>query len=394
MARAVVTTEAARSTATDDLKVLLVAGVVVGHATLAWTDNEAWVLEEPPVREPLLIGLNLLALLAVLFAMPAFFLLAGAFSPPSLARKGTRRFLADRALRLGVPLVVYLLVMAPVVEYADMLNSGEWDRGFPSFVPYSWAHHAPGPLWFVEVLLLFSVAYAVLRSARSPASRPATPLRAAPLVLAGLAVAAASVGVRLVLPLGEEAADVPGLQDLYLAQAPAWVASFALGVVGAERGWWDRIPPGVSRWLLRAAWSATAGVVVVVSVTAEVLGADVETFFGGGTWQSVVLALLEGALVVTMPLWLWDVFRRRAGPQGRLLRELSRAAFAAFVVHQIVLVGTVLATRLVPWPPEIEYLAAAALALVGSFGLGALLVRLPVVSRVLESRPATASSSG
>jgi peptidoglycan/LPS O-acetylase OafA/YrhL len=62
---------------------------------------------------------------------------------------------------------------------------------------------------------------------------------------------------------------------------------------------------------------------------------------------------------------------------------MGRAAFAAYLLHQVVLIGTVLATRHVGWPPELEWLAATALAVIGSFGIGALFVRLPGVSHVL-----------
>ena len=74
------------------------------------------------------------------------------------------------------------------------------------------------------------------------------------------------------------------------------------------------------------------------------------------------------ALVVAMPLWLVDVFGRRVSRQGRLLQQMSRAAFAAFIIDQVVLVGAVLATRRVGWSPEAKYLIAAALAVAGSFG--------------------------
>jgi hypothetical protein len=43
-------------------------------------------------------------------------------------------------------------------------------------------------------------------------------------------------------------------EDLYLAQAPAWVIGFTLGIVGAERGWFDRISPATSRPLFHVAW--------------------------------------------------------------------------------------------------------------------------------------------
>jgi hypothetical protein len=361
----------------DNLKVMLVAGVIVGHVTMAWTLNEAWVLDEPPVREPLLTLLNLVALVGVLFAMAAFFLIAGWFTPRSLERKGLRRFLVDRTLRLGVPLVFYLVALAPFVEYVDSDFVG-WNQGFPAFVTYIWRHPAPGPMWFLEVLLLFSVVYAIVRTVLPKRTMTPTPVQARYLLAAGLFVAVMSYAIRVGAPVGEEVSE-----DLYLAQAPAWVTGFMLGIVGAECGWIDRISPATSRRLFHVAWSAVAGVVIVVAVTVGAMGGDIDDFFGGGTWQSLSLAVLEGALVVAMPLWLLDVFRRRVNHQGRLMQRTSRAAFAAFVVHQVVAIGAVLATRYVSWPPEVEFPVAATLAVIVSFGVGSLLAQLPGVSRIV-----------
>jgi peptidoglycan/LPS O-acetylase OafA/YrhL len=365
----------------DDLKVWLVVGVIAAHAVAAWTAQEGWVLEEPPVREPLLTFLNLASLVGVLFGMATFFLVAGMFTPASLARKGCRRFAVDRLVRLGVPLLFFLVVMAPVVEFAA--DDVDWDRGFPAFVVHTWQHPAPGPTWFLEVLLLFSLGYAALRAVRPrPAAGPGSPT-VGHVVAAITAVGLVSFVVRLVVPFASERDDIPGLNDLYLAQAPAWLAGFVLGVVGAERGWFGRLPPRLSAWLFRVAWSAVAALVVVVVVTVGILGADVTVFYGGWRWQSLVFALLEGAVAVAMPLWLCDVFRRRVRSHGRLMTVSGRAAYGAFLVHQVVLVGAVLATRLVAWPPEVEFLAATTLAVAGSFGCAALLTRVAGVARVL-----------
>jgi glucans biosynthesis protein C len=140
VAQAAVRARRARQVWADDLKVWLVVGVITAHAVAAWTANEGWVLEEPPVREPLLTLLSLASLVGVLFGMATFFLIAGAFTPPSLTRKGTRRFVFDRLLRLGVPLLFFLVVMAPVVEFAD--DDVDWDRGFPTFVVSTWQPRA------------------------------------------------------------------------------------------------------------------------------------------------------------------------------------------------------------------------------------------------------------
>ena len=77
--------------------------------------------------------------------------------------------------------------------------------------------------------------------------------------------------------------------------------------------------------------------------------------------------------------------KRRPSPSRRSSsgHRWSRAAFAAFVLHQVVLVGIVLASHAVTWPPELEYLSGAALGVVASFALGSLALRLPGVARVV-----------
>jgi hypothetical protein len=92
---------------------------------------------------------------------------------------------------------------------------------------------------------------------------------------------------------------------------------------------------------------------------------------------------MEGALVVTMPFWLVDLFRRRFTRQGPILQEMNRAAFAAFLIHQLVLVGLVLGSRQLPWAPEVDFLVVSSLGVVVSFLLGSALIRVPGVSRVL-----------
>jgi surface polysaccharide O-acyltransferase-like enzyme len=130
---------------------------------------------------------------------------------------------------------------------------------------------------------------------------------------------------------------------------------------------------------------ALAGVAAAVLVLAatSVLDIEFDLFAGGGTWQSLVLAAIEAALVVSMPLWLLEVFRRRFVHQGPVLKAMSRAAFATFIVHQLILVGMILAIRFVPWIPEVEFLVVSALAVAGSYLVGSWVVRIPGLARIV-----------
>jgi hypothetical protein len=368
---AVVVEGRARHVYVDNLKVALVAGVIVGHTTFAWTGMGVWVFNEPVLREPWLSLASLVALIGGLFGMATFFFIAGMYTAPSLARKGPGRFLIDRAIRLGMPMLFFIVFLSPVIEYVDPDAAG-WDRGFWAFTLHIWWPPAPGPTWFLGVLLLFSVIYTAVRSVRPRRIGDGNPLRLRYLVAAAAIVAVTSYLTRFFTPLGTE------VWHLALAQAPAWIVGFTLGVVGGERGWFDPIPESVVGASRRAAWAAIATLVAFGALVA-----NLDRFGGGGTGESMIAASIEGVLVVTMPLWLLDLFRRHFGRQRRLGREMSRAAFAAFVIHQLVLVGLVLASRLTPLPPEANYVLVSLLGVTLSFYLGWLALRIPWVSRVV-----------
>ena len=110
-------------------------------------------------------GFNLMVMANDSFFMPLMFLLAGLFVRPSLARKGLGRYLADRALRLGVPLLVGIVTVVPLSYYASYLQSG----GTADFAAF-WARMVSagpwpsGPLWFVGALLVFDTATALILS--------------------------------------------------------------------------------------------------------------------------------------------------------------------------------------------------------------------------------------
>lgn len=93
------------------------------------------------------------------FRMPTFFLLAGFFSHLVCARKGWRQFLRQRAWRIGVPFLVGMVTLTPLMIWifvsqtpaAETPSAGLTLWNYPTF-----------HLWFLEVLLIFYAAAALL----------------------------------------------------------------------------------------------------------------------------------------------------------------------------------------------------------------------------------------
>jgi glucan biosynthesis protein C len=201
----------------DNLRTLLVVGVIVGHATMAWTGIGNWVFTEPQVGEPVMSILSMFIIVAM-FGMAVFFFIAGMFTPRSLTRKGPRKFLVDRTIRLGLPMLFFIVVMSPVIEYVDTDNAG-WEQGFWAFTRHIWWPPAPGPTWFLGVLLLFSAVYAVVRTIR-PVFPARLPLRARQLLIPIAGTAVASYAIRIVVPLGRSNGVLP-----WVRRRAGWPAS-------------------------------------------------------------------------------------------------------------------------------------------------------------------------
>jgi hypothetical protein len=375
----------------DNLKVLLVAVIIAAHGIVAYSDLEsAWPYQD--VQEVQLGAvsnavLSLVALPAVLFVMGLFFLISGLLTPGSVARKGPPLFARDRLIRLGVPLAIWTLVIWAGAKWAVYQVGGETSSFWWRFV-----HSDPfldtGPMWFVEILLVYSLAYAAWRlwrgrravaEDRRPASAPDAPLSGRTLVAVAVAVSAGTVLVRLVFPL------LSGrIGQSHLWQWPQFVAMSGLGIVAAQRGWLAPVPDRIRRG---CGYAALLGVLAFLTLAGTIVLIDVdpEVWFEERLhWAPMILAAIEGPLAVGFGIWMLGVAQRRldrrAGPFGR---AMMRSAYAAFILQGVVLIGLMIALRSVGLPAEVKALGVAALGVALSFGLAWLLVSRTRIGRVI-----------
>jgi Acyltransferase family len=374
----------------DNMKTIMVAWIIGGHALLGYAAIGGWPYDE--VNEVTLNSraeLVLSALLgpSALFVIGTFFFLAGLFAQAGMARKGPARFAADRIWRLGLPWLAFTLLLWPLFMWFAYRAAGYQ-------VSYWWSftHRQPfldsGPLWFAEVLLYVSVGYAawtwmaarigMARPGTQPGSRPDTqpdprpaPLRGRHLVALAAAVTVVSFLVRLWFP-----ARSTQILDLHLWQWPQCVAMFGLGVAAARRGWQVEVPDQ----LYRGSGYTVAATVAGVPVLAAVLGiSDVADragpFLGGWHWQALVLAGLEACLVVAGSVWLLGLAQRWLTRGGRLATAGGRSSYSAFALQAPILLLLAIAARSLPWPAEAKAPLVAALGVPISFWLGWLIVR-------------------
>jgi peptidoglycan/LPS O-acetylase OafA/YrhL len=254
------------------------------------------------------------------FFMALMFFISGLFVWKSLERKGPARFVRDRALRLGIPLVVSLLVLAPLAYYPAYLQAG--GSGIGGYLrAYVALHPWPiGPAWFLWVLLAFDVIAAGLFTVvrRLPAA-PKHPVVAFALLVALSAAAYIPLG----RAVGELAWDGVGPLVMQIGRAGLYFLYFAFGIVAGRQ--LDRsFVPSLARWWY--AWVALAAVAFYVAI-----GFETKAMLG-----LVSPLVADAAFVATCAassFGLVAVFVRFAGSRRLALDSLRDNAYGIYLVH-------------------------------------------------------------
>ncbi|NLU68576.1 acyltransferase family protein [Streptomyces sp. HNM0574] len=363
----------------DNLRIALTALVVLHHAAVTYGNIPVWYYTEP-AKDASGGMLDLFVMVNQAFFMGFFFLIAGYFTPGSHDRKGGRAFFRDRLKRLGIPLLAFVLVLRPLVNFSgyQTIRDAAAAKGeeFPYWLYYlvSWD---PGPMWFVEVLLLLSLGYVLLRRRRdrgaAQAPRPGPP-RPRTVLAFGAGLALVTWLWRMVLPMG---AYIPVLGLPTPGYLPQYVSFFAVGVLAFRRGW--------AGALSRRAGYAGAAVAVLATLAylPVVLGARDADLAGFGTWQSAAASLWESAFAIGAVLALTVLFRERFAAQGPFRTYLTRHAFTVYLIHPLVLVALALLLAGVQAPALAKFALLAALALPLCWAAAWAVRHLPGADRVL-----------
>lgn len=368
----------ARNTGFDVLRGYMTMLVLFHHTAITYGAIGGWYYHE--VKPAASLAGTLLVLFCTTnqaYFMGLFFLIAGYFTPAAIDRKGPGRYLVDRALRLGLPLLFFGWILGPATIALAATSRGQ---PFAATLAELWDRHTfeNGPLWFAQALLLFAIAAVVCTRAlaavggRQPAladdARPWPSNRA--LALAAAATGIAAIALRQFWPVG---VNVWGLQLGYFA---SYVVLFAFGWAAAGPRWLERVPTTQARL-----WKRVAVLAFPLLPAAYFLSKAVPALAGAPV--GVVHALWEPLVAWGVILALLHRFTNGARSFGPLRQRLGRRAYAMYILHPPVLVGIALAWRDVAAPQLAKFALTGSMTCVACYLLAGLIVRVPGVRRIV-----------
>lgn len=325
-----------RTIALDRARTFCTILVVAYHAALPFTrveHHDGW------------LGFDLFVLFNDSFFMALMFFLSGLFVWPSLARKGIAAFLRDRAVRLGIPFILSVIVLMPIANYPEALNANP-ELGFFTYWATTLLHgpHPAGPAWFVWVLLAFD-ALAVMLYRTAPAIlAPINRLSKwahvrpsyffVPLVLASCA---AYVPLLMAFPESRwfEIGPFAVQATRPLLYAVYFFAGAGIGAANMERGLLAERGPLVRQW---AAWCVAAlGAFCAVVLVTALRHALWPVPANPPAWWSALDGMTTSVFCATVSFALLAVFLRFRDSGLAVLDRLRGSAYGVYLCHFVVI---------------------------------------------------------
>jgi hypothetical protein len=389
----------------DNIRSFVIVQVVVLHAAVTYSGLGMWYYQEAAALEPLTaLSFGIIQSFIQAYSLGLLFLVAGYFVPASFRRKGGARFLRDRAVRLGVPALIYMLMINPAILYYVTSLSAPNPTPTPAPTPIGFYLGyilglqflgGSGPMWFAIALLIFSTAFAAARLLRGDQEKKGEEAADGTegaegtgddaklpdhrdVIALVLVIAAAAFAIRLVQPIGT------AVLNMQLSFFASYVALFAVGIAARQRRWLERIPyPFGIVWLKAALVGGTAFWLALFLFGIGPEG-EISMINGGLRWQSAAYALWEAFFCVGVCLGIVVVFRERFNSGGRLPRFMADNSFAVYFFHPVILILVTASLRGFAWHPLVKFAVAAAVAVPLCFVASELVLRrIPMLKEVL-----------
>lgn len=305
------------------------------------------------------------------FFMAILFTIAGYFSAGAFDRKGAASFMRDRLIRLGLPTLLYMMLIGPLTQY---FVSGTWGTG--GFL-HQWLIHLSdgewlsetGPMWFCAALLIVSIVYALARRAGWTEPRRDPDSLNASIVFVFVVVMTVST---FVVRIGfSESTSVLNMRP---GDFPQYGLMYLAGAFSYRGDWLVRLPGCSLRWPL-IALSASGLLLVALIALGGGLHGDLASYSGGLNWVSAGKCLWDALVCVGMTMLLLVLYRRHFNAQGPVARWLSANAFGVYLIHPPILIGSALLLHSVALNAIAKALLLTAVAAIGSFAASALILR-------------------
>lgn len=325
----------------DNVRSLVIFLVLATHSAVTYSGFGDWYYMEGSPEKLSVFGTAFFGLIQShmqAWTMGMLFFISAYLATKSLSKRGSFGFIKERLFRLGLPLLLYIFIVTPFIVFVILGNVPEpgdfsnknFFENYSQFLINFWWLGSSGPLWFVQVLLIFCFIYVLVKKCFNKFITVKN-ISQISIVLMIFIIGICAFLVRLVFPIGT---SFYNLQFCYFS---SYTVMFIAGLLIGENNLLDELTDEKNiRWLKL---SLVIGIPMWVLIMLFGGALEGKTYFNGGfCWQSFAFAFWEALTAVGFSTGLMALFKKRVNADNKITGLVRNNAFGIYFFHAPIMV--------------------------------------------------------
>lgn len=366
----------------DNLMIFLSILVVLHHVSIGYGTMGGWCyVTSEKLTGTIQIFLSALTGVEASFSMSLFFFISAFLTIPSLEKKGVRNFIKARLIRLVVPLLFVMTILAPSILYYIEIHNKTTQLSWFNYVLLQNTKPYTSHVWFILVLITFELLYICYWKLIKPHFSISKCLSDnIPTHVNILTIIVLCSGftflVRQFFPLGQ---NFIGIE---FSNITPYIFTYAIGLLVYRKGWLDVLSRKVAIiWFPISLISAIYFCMIIYLLSKY--PSIVNKFVLGITWESVSLSFAQVLLCFGFSGFFLHLFKQKLNFTNFISSIMRENRYGVYIFHSAVVVGVTIMLESLTLNTPIKYILACILSIVFSYILVGLIRKIPLVRRVI-----------
>lgn len=296
------------------------------------------------------------------YMMGFYFFISGYFMYFSLKRKSKTIFIQERLIKLGIPLLVFVVIIFTPLHF--LLSDKDTD--YISFAFDLYFNQPPlslGHLWFVASLLMYSFVYLLLEPLLSKNSNQIPLKNWHPFIYLAFLIPV-NVFVRQYYPIDKWVTwGIP----IEVAHLPQYFSLFLLGIIFNKNKWLENIKISTGLIYLGLALAIFLSKSFIYNLLPKLWGES----------------LVESFLCVGLCLGFIVIFKKYFNKMNIITKMLSDNSYGIYLFHVLIVIGLQLIFKDLPINTNLKFFFVSILGIAISCAMSHFLRKNKLISRVI-----------
>ena len=371
----------------DNLKVFLTLLVIVHHAGQAYGPTGGFWEYISSLGESIPTLGRFFAVNAAFF-MGFFFLISGYFMPLSYDKNNGKRFLKNRLIKLGLPLLFVFFIMKPLLMYFHYIRYSDniplsffqyyvnvWFgfNGKPDgfIVTDNFPEMSFGHAWYIEHLLVYAFIYWIIRAVfkNKTVKTQSNPFPAWKILFITFIVIVSTL-IATIWYSYDEWIGLFGFFQVEVAHWPQYLILFLAGGIAYRKNWIFTLKPKTGY--------------VFLSIASFMVLLVYSGIFNSVLWE--IWEIYSSILSVFIIFGLLTLFREKFNKTTPYLNIMSRMSYAAYIVHYpIVIMIQYMLDKVIIGGAWGKFIIVSILSIIITYGISYLLTRIKHINKIMNT---------